>query len=52
MYVEVEYDYGIGWLVYTMVVNDEAGSVTVKFLHPHLPSPTFTFLDHQDVLHM
>ena len=24
-----------------MAVNDEAGSVIVKFLHPHLPSPTY-----------
>jgi hypothetical protein len=47
-YVVIEYD-GIGWLGYTMAVDAEAGSVTVKFLHPHIPSSAFTFPDPQDV---
>ena len=37
----VPYD-GYGWLGCTMAVNAEAGSVTVKFLRPHLPS-SFSF---------
>ena len=36
----VQYD-GYGWLGCTMAVDAEAGSVTVKFLPPHLPSSSF-----------
>ena len=33
-----------------MAVDAEAGSATVKFLHPHIQSSAFTFPDPQDVL--
>ena len=31
-----------GWFGCTMAVDAEAGSVTVKFLHPHLPVSMIT----------
>ena len=36
---------GMVGLAVRMAVDAEAGSVTVKFLHPHLPSSSFTFPD-------
>ena len=47
-YVVVPND-GYGWLGCTMAVDAEAGSVTVKFLHPHLPS-SFSFPEPPDRL--
>ena len=48
-YVVVPND-GYGWLGCTMVVDAEAGSVTVRFLHPHLPSSSFSFHEPPDML--
>ena len=45
----VQYD-GYGRLGRTMVVNAEAGSVIVKFLHPHLPSSSVSFYEPSDIL--
>ena len=48
-YIVVEYD-GLAWLGFTMAVVVVAGSVTVKFLHPHLPAPLFKFAKPPDIL--
>lgn len=48
-YVVVKYD-GYGWLRCTMAVDAEAGSVTVNFLHPHLPLSSFSFPEPPDML--
>ena len=48
-YVVVQYGW-YGWLGCTMAVDAEAGSVTVKFLHPHLPSSSFSFPEPPDML--
>ena len=42
-------EYVLGDLTNTMAVDTEAGPATVKFLHPHIPPPAFTFPDPQDV---
>ena len=46
-YVVVQYD-GYGWLGCTMAVDAEAGSV--NFLHPHLPSSSFSLPEPPDML--
>lgn len=56
-YVTVDYD-GHWWVACVMEHSPERHEVDVKFLHPHGPSPSYTFpepsdhltIDYQDVL--
>ena len=43
-------DDGLAWLGCTMSVDVMVDSVTVKFLHPHLPAPLFKFPEPPDIL--
>lgn len=48
-YVTVMYEDN-WWLGYVLDKNFNSGEVTVKFLHPHGPSPSFTFPPREDML--
>ena len=48
-YVTVMYEDN-WWLGYVLDKNFNSGEVTVKFLHPHGPSPSFTFPPQENML--